>query len=294
MVKYLTNFKKHSDYNTYITSQDKILPNLSYCELENEVHFNPWVETRIVGKFNVTSTSEATSIMYNDATYQFSEIEIDGVVQPSVVSSYTFDTIGEHIVKYTLTDPTAIYSDAFKGCTGLTSVTIGNSVTSIGINAFVNCSGLTSVTISNSVTSIGGSAFYGTNLIRVNSNVEGECILPNNITVLGIGCFSATRFTNIVIPNSVAIIENGAFQGCSYLENVIIGSGVTSIGFSVFAQCTSLASVTVQATTPPTLNNGAFNDNATGRKIYVPSGSVATYKAASVWSDYASDIEAIS
>ena len=40
MVKYFKKFKKHSDYNTYITSQDKILPNVSYCELENEVHFN--------------------------------------------------------------------------------------------------------------------------------------------------------------------------------------------------------------------------------------------------------------
>ena len=50
---------------------------------------------------------------------------------------------------------------AFYGCSGLTSVTIGDSVTSIGSSAFYGCSSLTSVTIGNSVTSIGERAFSG-------------------------------------------------------------------------------------------------------------------------------------
>ena len=50
---------------------------------------------------------------------------------------------------------------AFDGCSGLTSVTIPDSVTSIGRSAFEGCSGLTSVTIGNSVISIGNSAFDG-------------------------------------------------------------------------------------------------------------------------------------
>jgi hypothetical protein len=105
-MKFLKKFSLHADYETYINSNDKILPNVSYCEDNNDVHYNPWVETRVVATFNVTSTSEATSIC--TSTSQFSEIEIDGVVQPSVVSSYTFDTTGEHTVKFTLSDPTII------------------------------------------------------------------------------------------------------------------------------------------------------------------------------------------
>jgi hypothetical protein len=68
---------------------------------------------------------------------------------------------------------------------------------------------------------------------------------------------------------------------------------VTRIGRYAFYDCTTLASVTVEPTTPPTLGSSIFGNNASGRKIYVPSASVDTYKAASGWSDYASDIEAI-
>ena len=79
----------------------------------------------------------------------------------------------------------------FRDCSGLTSVTIGNSVTSIGGAAFYGCSGLTSITIPNSVMSIEGYAFYG--------------------------CFG---LTSVSIPNSVTSIGNRAFQNCYSLTTV--------------------------------------------------------------------------
>ena len=112
----------------------------------------------ITAKFNVTSTSSPTQIA--SATTGFSKIEIDGVVQPSVVSAYTFTTTGEHTVKYTLTNPTSIGDYAFYQCRSLTSIDIPNSVTSIGDGAFESCYSLTSIDIPNSVTSIGNSTFY--------------------------------------------------------------------------------------------------------------------------------------
>ena len=93
--------------------------------------------------------------MYSNAISKFSEIEIDDVVQPSVVTSYQFDTTGEHIIKYRLINDTTLGNNTFKECTSLISVTIPNSVTSIGNYAFDGCSELTSVTLPNSVTSIG-------------------------------------------------------------------------------------------------------------------------------------------
>lgn len=144
-MKYIKLFNEDSEYQEYI-SGNADLPNVSHCITENHVHYNPWVETRLIGTFNVTSTSSATNIMFSSATSQFSEIEIDGVVQPSVVSAYTFDTIGEHTVKYTLSDPTSIGQGAFSHCIDLTSVTIPSGVTSIGYSAFQYCSNLSTIT----------------------------------------------------------------------------------------------------------------------------------------------------
>ena len=109
------------------------------------------------------------------------------------------------------------------------SVTIGNSVTSIGYSAFSGCSSLASVTIPNGVTSIGYSAFYG-----------------------------CSSLASVTIPNGVTSIGNGAFYGCSSLKSVTIPDSVTSIGYSAFEGCSSLASVTIPDSVR-SIGNYAFN-----------------------------------
>jgi hypothetical protein len=74
---------------------------------------------------------------------------------------------------------------------------------------------------------------------------------------------------------------------------VTIPNSVTSIGEAAFYECSGLTSVTINNSIPPTLGTYAFYNNASGRKIYVPAESVDTYKAATNWSTYANDIEAI-
>lgn len=162
MAIYLKKFENHTQYENYINGSGAILPNVSICTTEGDVHYNPYVEpveTRLVAKFDAIYTNYPTQIGYYDYISGFSAIEIDGVEQPSVVSAYTFDTVGEHTVKYTLTDPTSIGENAFYDCNSLTSCTIGNGVTSIGNCVFQFCSSLTSINIPNSVTSIGWGAF---------------------------------------------------------------------------------------------------------------------------------------
>ena len=76
------------------------------------------------------------------------------------------------------------------------------------------------------------------------------------------------------------------------LTSVTIPSGVTSIGVAAFNGCRGLTSVTVNATTPPTLGKYVFT-STNNYPIYVPSESVNAYKAATNWSTYASRIQAI-
>ena len=172
VTKYLKFFNTYNDYNTYITGQDVKLPNVCYCEDIKEVHYNP-AERRLVATFNVTNTSNAIAIMGSSATSSFSEIEIDGVLQPNVVNSYTFATAGEHTIKYTLAAPTSIGRSAFQSCSGLTSITIPNGVTRIETNAFLRCGQLTSVTIGTGITDIQGQAFH-------------ECISLSSVTIKAI------------------------------------------------------------------------------------------------------------
>ncbi|MDR3171302.1 MAG: leucine-rich repeat domain-containing protein [Treponema sp.] len=113
--------------------------------------------------------------------------------------------------------------DAFKR-EGLTSVTIPNSVTSIGMDAF-NRNQLTSVTIPNSVTSIGMDAFSNNKLTSVT--------IPNSITSIYLGTFSNNQLTSVTIPNSVTFIETRTFRN-NQLTSVTIPNSVATIEWEAF------------------------------------------------------------
>ena len=173
------------------------------------------------------------------------------------IVSNTYDTEKEcWVIKFD-GEVTTIGEWAFYDCSSLTSITIPDSVTSIGNSAFESCSSLTSINIPDSVTSIGSWAFY-------------EC----------------SSLTSITIPESVTTIGRVAFGSCSSLTSITIPDSVTSIGDNAFSYCTSLTSVYCEATTPPTGDSSMFGENASDRKIYVPTESVNAYKSASYWSLY--------
>lgn len=161
---------------------------------------------------------------------------------------------------------------AFSNCTGLTSVTIGNGVTSISNQAFSGCSGLTSITIPDSVTSIGTDAFYkcekptsiyytgdiagwcgisGHNYIMSSSRtlyiggkkVEGDLIIPDSVTSIGDGAFRGCKGLTS-ISGSATNVSTVAKQAKPISFTVNITSG-TSIGYQAFSGCTGLTSVAI-------------------------------------------------
>ncbi len=120
------------------------------------------------------------------------------------------------------------------------SITIPNSVTSIGGYAFDGCISLKNIIIPDAVTSIGDNAFRGCyNLTSVT--------IPNSVTSIGKRAFSYCEgLSSVTIPNSVTSIGETAFWFCTKLSSVTIGSGVTSIGVGAFYDCSSLSEIVVE------------------------------------------------
>ena len=99
-------------------------------------------------------------------------------------------------------------------CSGLTSVNIPSSVTSLGSGCFEGCSGLTSVSIPSSVTSLGRSCFW-------NCSGLTSVSIPSSVTSLGDDCFSGcSGLTSITIPSSVTYVGSDCFIGCDNIETV--------------------------------------------------------------------------
>ena len=156
---------------------------------------------------------------------------------------------------------TTIENSAFAYCTALANVTIGDGVKTIGNLTFLNCTNLTNIVIPDNVTSIGAGAFencsaltnvtLGDGVTAIADYTFAVCPaladfeIPNSITSIGSNAFaSCTSLTSINIPNSVVRIGAYAFAACDALANVTIGENVASIGNFAFVSCSGLTSLT--------------------------------------------------
>lgn len=224
------------------------------------------------------------------------------------LNSYIGDVVIPESVNYDGKDyvVNAIDDKAFYNCSGLTSITIPNTITTIGNYAFYGCSGLVSIDIPNSDITIGAYAFCNcTGLLNVN--------IPDSLSTIGIGSFlGCTGLTSLTIGKSVASIGNVAFSDCynlkeltwnaknctsngsmstSNIENVTIGSevvilpeeflfgskitevsipnSVTAISNSAFYGCTDLKSITIPNSVTA-IGNSAFYGCADLKSITIP------------------------
>lgn len=151
---------------------------------------------------------------------------------------------------------TSIGEYAFRYCYSIRSITIPNSVTSIESNSFYYCNSLTIVTIPNSVTSIGTYAFnycYSLSSITLPNSITS---IPNYMFDL---CYS---ISNITIPDSVTSIGEYTFRYCYSLSNIVIPNSVTSIGQHVFDECRALGEVTISDSMTSIANSMFYNCSA--------------------------------
>jgi hypothetical protein len=170
---------------------------------------------------------------------------VGNVVIPSAISNLTVTGIGDwaflRCSALTITIPNSVTSmghGAFAGCSILTSITIPSSITNIGDSTFYDCSSLTSITIPNSVSRIGDSEFG-------NCSSLTSVAIPNSVTSIGSSAFAeCSSLTNISIPNGVTSIGGFTFENTA-LTKITIPNGVTSIGIFAFNVCSHLTSINI-------------------------------------------------
>lgn len=202
-----------------------------------------------------------------------------------------------------------IYNYAFYYCSLLMSITIPNSVMSIGTYAFEYCRSLKSITIPDGVTNISDYMLrYCLSLMQIaipdgvtniRSNAFNGCnslesiTIPDSVTSIGASAFlSCYKIASITMPDSIRSIEKSTFSTCCSLKTIEIPSNITDIGTSAFSNCYSMMEYHFKPTTPPTLANAnAFNNIVTDCIIYVPAESLNAYKTATNWRTYASRMQ---
>lgn len=143
-----------------------------------------------------------------------------------------------------------IGADAFRDCYHLESIEVPNGVSSIEENTFYN-SGLTKITIPNSVTSIGKAAFYRCSYLE-------EVVFESNCMLINIGEFAfadCASLVEMVIPQGVIEIEQGAFILCTNLEKIVIPNSVEIIE-DCFNRCDKLTIYCEVASMPTSWSDG--------------------------------------
>ena len=197
---------------------------------------------------------------YNDNTTYSAECDSSSVLTSGETTSHStpYSAMSTAIIGDCVTE---IGTSAFEECISLSSVTIPQTVTSIDSRAFYRCSGLTNIDIPSGVTKITDYAFQ-----------------------------TCSSLSSVTIPSGVTSIGFASFGGCSSLSSVTIPSSVTALSGGTFIECYGLQFVKCEATTPPSgvtwLTFYLTNDCP----IYVPCESVAAYKSANGWSNYANRI----
>ena len=167
------------------------LPNVSYCEKENEVHYNLYVEPSQPND-EIWYTTTDGNIISN--LYESGDGSVGACYGKNgdtlLIESNIYEN-GKGIMKFN--DEINSIKSAFQSCASLVSATIPNSVTTIGENAFQECSSLTGITIPDSVIEIGYMAFY-----------------------------NCSKLSSITIPDSVTSIGNQAFYYCNELSSITV------------------------------------------------------------------------
>ncbi len=172
----------------------------------------------------------------------------------------------ENLQSVTLPDTiTTIGKNSFAYCSSLKSISLPENLTTIVDRAFSNCSSLETISLPEGLTTIGASAFSGCSSLKSIS-------LSESLTTIGEAAFGYCRsLKSISLPEGITRIEDGAFQECTSLQSISIPDSVTSIGSAAFQMCHALESISLPDSIT-TIETKAFLDCTSLKYISLPDG----------------------
>lgn len=210
------------------------------------------------------SINVPSSVEYNGKTYSVVRIGDDAFHWRSLRSITLPNSIK------------SIGSSAFGECTYLTEMTLPNSVTEIDENAFMGCTRLKKITLPNTLT-------YIPRQMLSSCDELSSITIPSSVTTIGSSAFSnCISLKSIALPEGLKKIEEWAFCNCSGISSIEISASVTEIGNFAFLDCSSLKTITNYATTPQAISDETFYGTA-NPTVHVIVGCKAAYQAADYW-----------
>lgn len=230
--------------------------------------------------YNINSDGSTASVTYKTTSYN----NYSG----SVTIPATITTGGK---SYSVTE---VGDNAFRNCSSLQQVTLGDKVMAIGSRAFLGCSNLKSIIIVPSVTRIRDYAFADCSQLRQ--------VTINTFAPLKLGTGAFLRCTSLTTVEWLScnrleglggMTELGtmAFSGCVALEHMLLPGNLQQLGNSIFDGCTSMRSLTVMSDIPIAVKGDPFSLSTSQVTLYVPRGIEpgeikARYLASPGWRDY--------
>lgn len=211
--------------------------------------------------------------------YQGNNVEGD-VVIPKSVKNY-FEDKSYKVV--------GIGKNSFYNCSGMTGISIPETVSEIGALAFSGC-GFSEVDIPESVVEIGNQTFENCkNLFEVSlpkslksipDNMFGGCErlksidIPGSVISIGSNAFNNSGIETVVVPNSVTQMGKAVFANCKNLQNVILPDKISEISSEMFYKCAGLKNIDIPASVTA-INESAFSDCESLSEVVIPD---AVYK----------------
>ena len=178
---------------------------------------------------------------------------------------------------------TKIEHRIFNMCSNLEEVYVPDSVTYIGSYSFDSCSSLKKLRVPSEFER-GSDPFRGCKALQDDKGfvvvggilcdyfgTAGKVVIPEGVKEIEHNCFSNEKMTELVLPNSLVSIGQGAFQNCSKLTKVEIPDSVTSIGRGAFSGCSSVSELKLSGNVKK-LDSSVFSGTTNLKKVVVPEG----------------------